>query len=167
MSVVHVQKQTVSVHIRWMIRRDATEVLQIENRSFEHPWTEEYLCCCLRQRNRIGMVAEADNKVLGFMIYELYSHSSEIELLKIVVCPGWRRRNIGCQMVNKLIGKLSPYYWTKIIINLRETNLDGQLFFGKMKFKATSVWREFYHDTGEDAFVMEYGLYDKTDNNAS
>ena len=28
----------VNVHIRWMIRRDMPEVLQIERTSFEYPW---------------------------------------------------------------------------------------------------------------------------------
>ncbi|MEC8433997.1 MAG: ribosomal-protein-alanine N-acetyltransferase RimI, partial [Planctomycetota bacterium] len=31
----------VKVHIRWMIRRDMTDVLQIESQAFEFPWTEE------------------------------------------------------------------------------------------------------------------------------
>ena len=31
------QKQEIRVHIRWMIRRDMAEVLQIERESFEYP----------------------------------------------------------------------------------------------------------------------------------
>ena len=50
----------VNVHIRWMIRRDMPEVLQIERTSFEYPWSEEDFIRCLRQRNCIGMVAEYD-----------------------------------------------------------------------------------------------------------
>ena len=46
------------VQIRWMIRRDMPEVLDIERLSFEFAWTEEDFLCCLRQRNCIGMVAE-------------------------------------------------------------------------------------------------------------
>src|SRR4051812_2604533 len=46
------------VHIRWMIRRDMAEVLEIERSAFEFPWFEEEFIRCLRQRNCIGMVAE-------------------------------------------------------------------------------------------------------------
>ena len=53
-------KQQLSVHIRWMIRRDMSDVLEIENNSFEFPWFEEDFIRCLRQRNCIGMVAEYD-----------------------------------------------------------------------------------------------------------
>ena len=62
----------VKVHIRLMIRRDMTDVLQIESQAFEFPWTEEDFIRCLRQRNCIGMVAEHEDQVVGFMIYELH-----------------------------------------------------------------------------------------------
>ena len=73
-------KQEVRVHIRWMIRRDMPEVLDIESESFEFPWSEDDFIRCLRQRNCIGMVAELDDQVVGFMIYELHKtrlHISE------------------------------------------------------------------------------------------
>ncbi len=67
-------KQDLRVHIRWMIRRDMPEILGIEDRSFEFPWLEEDFIRCLRQRNCIGMVAEHDDRIVGFMIYELHKN---------------------------------------------------------------------------------------------
>ena len=43
--------QDLRVHIRWMIRRDMPEILDIENQSFEFSWSEEDFIRCLRQRN--------------------------------------------------------------------------------------------------------------------
>ena len=57
MSANRAEKEQIRVHIRWMIRRDMPEVLQTEQESFEHSWTEEDFLRCLRQRNCIGMVA--------------------------------------------------------------------------------------------------------------
>ena len=94
---------STSVHIRWMIRRDMPEVLQIEQQSFEFPWSEEDFIRCLRQRNCIGMVAEYEERVVGFMIYEL--HKSRLHILNFAVSPDCRRHSIGGQMVEKLIGK--------------------------------------------------------------
>src|SRR5690606_11527131 len=59
-------KERLRVHIRWMIRRDMPEVLQIEKASFEFPWYEDDFIRCLRQRNCIGMVAEQGERVVGF-----------------------------------------------------------------------------------------------------
>ena len=148
------QKQQLRVHIRWMIRRDMPEVLGIEAESFEFPWLEEDFIRCLRQRNCIGMVAEHDDRVVGFMIYELAKN--RIQVLNFATAAEYRRRGIGTQMIGKLIGKLSAQRRTRVTLDVRETNLPAQLFFRDSGFRAVSVLRDYYEDTPEDAYVMQY-----------
>lgn len=144
----------VSVHIRWMIRRDMQEVLEIENASFEFPWSEDDFIRCLRQRNCIGMVAERDDRVVGFMIYEL--HKNQLHILNFAVRPELRRNGIGTQMSQKLVGKLSQQRRNRIMLEVRETNLSAQLFFRDSGFRAVSVLRDYYDDTTEDAYIMQF-----------
>jgi [ribosomal protein S18]-alanine N-acetyltransferase len=148
------QKQEVRVHIRWMIRRDMPEVLAIEGQSFEFPWLEEDFIRCLRQRNCIGMVAEDDDRVVGFMIYEL--QKARIHVLNFAVAGDFQRRGVGSQMIAKLIAKLSSQRRTRITLAIRETNLAAQLFFRENGFRAVSVLRGYYADTPEDAYIMQY-----------
>ena len=150
----------INVHIRWMIRRDMPEVLAIEKSSFEFPWSEEDFIRCLRQRNCIGMVAEYDERVVGFMIYEL--HKDQLHVLNFSVRPDVRRRGVGMQMVNKLIGKLSQQRRNRIVLEIRETNLAAQMFFKNLNFRAVSVLRDYYDDTVEDAYVMQYRFKSET-----
>jgi ribosomal-protein-alanine N-acetyltransferase len=152
-------KSEVRIHIRWMIRRDMAEALAIEAESFEFPWSEEDFIRCLRQRNCIGMVAELDDRVVGFMIYEL--HKNRLHVLNFAVAGAFRRQGIGAQMITKLIGKLSQQRRSRILLEVRETNLSAQLFFRASGFKAVSVLREFYDDTPEDAYVMQYRCQDE------
>lgn len=154
MNTGHTEKEQARIHIRWMIRRDMPEVLQTEQQSFEHAWTEEDFLRCLRQRNCIGMVAEQGEKVVGFMIYEL--HKAKLHILNFAVHPTWRRSSVGTQMVGKLVSKLSSHRRTRITLEVRESNLAAQLFFRKVEFRAIRVLRGFYEDSGEDAFLMEY-----------
>lgn len=147
-----------SVLIRWLIRRDMDEVLAIERGSFEFPWTEEEFLCCLRQRNCIGTVAELDHKIVGFMIYEL--HQSMLRILNFAVSPDHRRHAVGHQMVQRLIDKLSQQRRREIVLEVRETNLAAQMFFGSCNFRALSVLRNHYDDTLEDAYYMRYSLKD-------
>lgn len=144
----------VGVHIRWMIRRDMPEVLQIESASFEYPWSEDDFIRCLRQRNCIGMVAERGDQVVGFMIYEL--HKNQLHVLNFSVHPEMRRTGVATQMILKLIGKLSHQRRNRILLEVRETNLPAQIFFRKVGFRAVSVLRDYYDDTTEDAYVMQY-----------
>ncbi len=154
MSTGRAQQNAVRVHIRWMIRRDMPEVMVTERASFEYAWTEDDFLRCLRQRNCIGMVAEADDRVIGFMIYEL--HKSRLHILNFAVHPGTRRAGIGGMMVAKLVNKLSTHRRQKITLAVRERNLPAQVFFRAFDFKATRVLRNYYEDSGEDAFQMEY-----------
>ena len=156
MSTVPTTKAQVRVHIRWMIRRDMPEVLAIEHASFEFPWCEEEFLRVLRQRNCIGMVAEHENRVVGFMIYEL--HKTRLHILNFAVAPSFRRLAVGAQMIEKLINKLSQQRRQEIVLEVRETNLSAQLFYHNQGFRATSVLRNHYSDSAEDAYVMQYRL---------
>jgi ribosomal-protein-alanine N-acetyltransferase len=147
-------KLASTTHIRWMIRRDMADVLAIESESFEFPWCEGDFLRCLRQRNCIGMVAEQDERVAGFMIYEL--HKSRLHILNFAVGTRFRRTGVASDMVNKLIGKLSTQRRNRILLEVRETNLAAQLFFRSAGFKAVSVLRAFYEDTPEDAYLMQF-----------
>jgi len=147
-------RQQVGLHVRWMIRRDMADVLQIESDTFEFAWSEEEFIRCLRQRNCIGMVAELNDRVVGYMIYEL--HKNRLHVLNFAVDPAHRRSGIGSRMISKLIGKLTAQRRCRIMLEVRETNLDAQIFFRSQGFRAVSVLRDFYDDTTEDAYVMQF-----------
>ncbi len=99
------ESQKSCVHIRWMIRRDMPSVIEIEENSFEFPWSEDEFIRCLRQRNCIGMVAELSEQVVGFMIYELHKNPTAYpEFLRSSRLPptrNWSRdgRQVGRQVI--------------------------------------------------------------------
>lgn len=156
MSYGHPSRPLCGVQIRWMIRRDMPEVLDIEQHCFEFAWTEEDFLCCLRQRNCIGMVAEHQERIVGFMIYELLK--SQLHVLNFAVAPWAQRQAVGGQMVEKLVNKLAQQRRHEIRLEVREGNLTAQLFFRQQGFTATNVLRNYYEDTAEDAYVMRYVL---------
>lgn len=149
-------QKTIDPHIRWMIRRDMPVVLQTEQESFGYAWTEEDFLRCLRQRNCIGMVAEEGERVIGYMVYEL--HKTKLHLLNFAVHPHYRRTGVGSQMMARLVSKLTSHRRSRVTLEIRETNLVGQVFFRSQGFKAVRVFRGFYEDSGEDAYLMQYQL---------
>ena len=145
----------LDIEIRWAINRDTPTLLAIEAASFEDPWTEEELLRCLRQRNTIGMVAELDDDVVGFMIYEL--HKNRLHLASLAVDPQYRRRGIGRAMIRSLTGKIGlGSVRNRITLEVRESNLPAQLFFKSQGFRAVQVLRDFYENSTEDAYLMQY-----------
>jgi ribosomal-protein-alanine N-acetyltransferase len=133
--------------------RDRSAVLSIENEAFDNPWSHDDFIRCLQNRNCIGMVAEHDGRVVGYMIYEL--HQNRLHILNFAVSQGSRRAGIGRQMLEKLMGKLHPERRSRIMLEVRETNLAAQLFFRRFGFRAIRVLRNFYDDSPEDAYQMQ------------
>jgi ribosomal-protein-alanine N-acetyltransferase len=151
------------MNVRWMIRRDLPHVLEIEQLQFAAPWTEEQFIRSLRQWNIIGRVADGFpaaedgyGTVQGFVIYEL--HKTRLHILDIAVHPSCQRRGVGRTIVEQLVKNLSPKGRTRIMLEIRETNVEAQLFFKAMGFRAISVLRDFYDDVAEDAVLMQYRL---------
>ena len=137
------------VRVRWMIRRDMREVLAIEAAGFEFPWSEANFIDCLRQRNCIGMVAEREDRVVGFLVYEL--HTAKVHFLNLAVAADCRRRGVGTQLVGHVTGRLSR---RRMVCEVRETNMPALLFFRSLGFRAVSVLRGYYEETEDDAYCM-------------
>lgn len=146
----------MDVHIRWMIRRDMREVLQIEFEAFEFPWSEDDFNRVLVQRNAIGVVAEHKHEVIGFVIYSL--HKTRLELLNFAVSPKVHRQGVGRRLAEHLVKKLHAGRRTRLTANVRESNLAAQLFLRAVGFRAVNVVRGLYEDTPEDAYAMVYRL---------
>ena len=148
-------KRKPSFHLRYMIRRDLAECLDIENRSFDYPWDEADFIKAMRQRNRIGMVVEDGNdQVVGFMVYTLYKTKLFVD--NFAVHPAYRRLGVGTLMAAKLVEKLSPTRRTRLVLEVQESNLDAQLFWRSQGFKAVSILRNYYNTTDDDCYVFEY-----------
>jgi len=152
--VATTEADRLRIQLRWMIRRDMPEVLSIEQEAFEFPWLDEDFTRCLRQRNCIGMVAEVGDSVVAFMIYEL--HRTRLHVLNFAVRRSHRRLAIGTQMMGKLFAKLSIERRDRILLEVRERNLPAQLFFRSLGYRAITVLKDFYEDSTEDAYLMQY-----------
>ena len=103
------------------------------------------------------MVAEtADGSVGGFVVYELLK--TRLQVLNLAVRPDLRRRGIGRALVARLATKLTHQRRSRIMLEVRESNLAAQLFLLRQGFRAVNVLRDFYDQTCEDAYVFQYKL---------
>ncbi len=156
-------KESIRVHIRWKIRRDMGEVLDIEKQSSDHPWLEDDMLHFLREKNsHIGQVAEAGEKVVGFMLYEL--HKYKMQLVKLAVHPEYRRQGVGTQLINKLKSKIAhSEYRKRIVYEARETNLSAQLFLKSQGFICNGILCDHFPDSGEDGYMMVHKREERED----
>lgn len=142
----------MTAHLRWMIGRDLSQVLEIESQLFDYPWTSDEFAAMMRDNDSIGMVAELDDSVIGYMVYGL--RKTHRHLTNFAVRQDHQRQGVGRQMIEKLKSKLHPDRRTRIRAEVRETNLAAQLFFKAMGFRAVNILKNCYQDCNDDAYVM-------------
>ena len=141
--------------IRWQIRKDLPQVLEIEKHSFEYPWSEETMTEYLRDRNCIGVVFEVGKEILGYIIYRLEEKS--ILILKLAVRHDHRMSGIGKALIHKVINKLSINKRQEILVDIREGNLNAQLFFQHLNFMAVAIIDNCFEDVdvAKDEYIQE------------
>lgn len=145
-----------AVQIRWIIKRDLPDVLVIEKESFEYPWLTSDFTNCLCQRNCIGLVAEFQEKIVGYMIYEI--RRTKLRMMNLCVSKAFLRNGVGEQIIVSMKRQLSRIRRSSIVLDVRESNLVAQQFFRSQGFKATGIAHDFYDENSEDAFMFEYQI---------
>jgi ribosomal-protein-alanine N-acetyltransferase len=156
------------IQVRLMLRRDMPQVLAIESCNTETRFSEAIIKECLDKPNHSVLVGEIDNTIHGYMIYELCDTS--FELITLAIAPQFRRQGYGTMMIDKMKRKLRLEVRSEIICELRESNLDGQLFLKKCGFVChlpvkRNAFKDYYEGSKipgrvEDAYKFVYDLKD-------
>jgi ribosomal-protein-alanine N-acetyltransferase len=142
------------IFIRWMGRRDLTDVMAIERLSFIVPWTIAEFITALSEKDSWSYAAEYRGRVVGYFF--AHADARQLFLTTLAVHPSFRRRHIGAAMI--VAARLSATKWTRIVIPVAESHVDAQLFLRGIGVKAVAVAREYFpqHDgyMSEDAFIF-------------
>ena len=141
--------------LRYLVRSDMADILDIERASFPCPWTNDDFKLALKQHNVIGYVLEIDELVVGFMIVESYRHGRRIQ--SIAVRPDYRRAGLARMMVEKVKSRLLDNdRLHEVVTEVRESNLAAQLLFRACGFRCVETLPDNYgeHGVTEDGYVF-------------
>ena len=153
----------MNIKIRDIKPSDLPNLTPIEIASFPHAyWETEDFRTVLSDKNNYGLLVETHCEIVAFAIYSL--DRKYISIINIAVSPHVRRQKIGFAIIEKLIMSLGKR--KEICLTVSDQNLDAQLFFRSMGFKAVNVERNFY-GRGHDGYDFVYNVgspykYDKS-----
>lgn len=99
--------------------------------------SEKSLKRMLEKSSVACVIAEYDDKFLGFLMYDV-ARVSKIKVLALVVDESHRRMGVGSKMISLVTSKLNQKR-NKAELSVSEYNLGAQLFLRNMGFKAVSV----------------------------
>jgi len=81
-----------------------------------------------------------------------------LDLLRLAVCPTFRRQGVGTALVDKLKSKITSQRRRLLTVDVPETNLPAHLFLAAQGLRATAVVPDFYGDA--DAYRFQWRLAD-------
>ena len=136
-----------------LIRRasleDMEEVVNIENSSFDDPWSRELFLNDLYSDHADFLVYEKGGKVVGFIV--CYVVMDEVEIANIAVSPICRRENIGRQLLDKII---SSHPGCTFYLEVLHTNSGAIAFYKNFGFEIVGL-RKNYYGKDKDAILMK------------
>lgn len=133
------------------------EMLEIEHELFEFPWTRGEFRVLVEDRRCPCYAAWHQGSIVGYIIFSRLP--SETHIITLAVTKQFQRRGVGKKLINELNELLEgreELSERRVTINVRETNLTGQLFLRACGFQAIEILRKHYNTVEEDAYLMEY-----------
>jgi len=132
---------------------DLAEVLAIENRVYEYPWTEGIFRDCLRAGQCCWIIRET-----GVLVaYGVMSVAAgESHLLNLCVEPGAVRRGYGRGLLEHLQGLARRHHATVMFLEVRPSNHGALALYQDNGFAEVGLRRGYYPAAKgrEDALVM-------------
>lgn len=143
------------VTTRWLIRRDLADVVTLEEeKNHWFAWSEQNFIDILREKNVIGIAAELDGSIIGYIIYELYKD-------KIHICKLEGSLSAEEVLLAKVKGKLTQNRRRFITYDVPDTELKRHKLLKDQGFKAIEVKRMFFKLEEADSYYFLYKLNPK------
>jgi [ribosomal protein S18]-alanine N-acetyltransferase len=143
--------------VRPLRAEDAATVADILHQSPEAVfWPEASVKEVLEWRGILGMVSEADGKVVGFLIGR--QAKDEAEILNLAVAPEGRRQGKGAALLTAAFESLRACGVSRVFLEVRESNAAAVAFYGEHGFSKSGRREGYYREPFEAAIVMERNL---------
>lgn len=139
--------------LRPMTDTDLDDVLAIEQRGYEFPWSRTIFEDCLR----VGYccwVLEWDRSTVGYAVMSVAA--GEAHILNLCVDPALQRKGLGRFLLDHLLDLALSHRATMMFLEVRPSNLAAQRLYEGASFNEVGVRHNYYpaRVAREDAIIM-------------
>lgn len=148
------------IKIRPMTNRDIINVVEIDKKSYSHPWgIGEFFREINYNRYSKYFVAELNNKIIGYI--GSWFLSNLIHITTIAVHPDYRRKGIGETLMKFILNLGIKENYKTCVLEVRISNVNSINLYKKLGFRIEMIKKEYYPDNKEDAYYMVKDLCNK------
>lgn len=142
--------------LREMKEKDSSKIAKLEQDIFRDAWTKAGVEETWRQSHAFIVVAEEDDKILGYCI--VYYVLDEAEIARIAVTQEQRCAGVGSSILKETEKICLEKGVTRLLLDVRKSNETARHFYLKRRFAEDGIRKNFYTDPVEDAVLMSKTL---------
>ena len=143
--------------LRQMREADVEQVIDIELRAYEFPWTRQIFRDCLRAGYH-GFVLEAGGSIVGYFMLSVAA--GEAHVLNICVDPNEQHKGHGRRLMSRAMDVARWHRVDRVFLEVRPSNPVAIKLYDELGFNEIGRRPKYYpaRDGREDAIVMAYEL---------
>ena len=144
------------VEFRNWNQMDLVPIFDIEKVSYQvQPWSMSQLKEEFAAKNRYYLVAQKENKVVGYVGAMLIDEG--LEILTLTVEPNSRRLGVGRELLRRVADYARNQKCKSILLEMREGNIEAQGLYESFGFIQISR-RDHYYANNVHALIMKKEL---------
>ena len=134
---------------------DIANVVEVENNSFDIPWSKESFENELKNKLAMYLVAKVEEKAVGYVgVWKIFD---EGHITNVAVHPDYRGQGIGKSLISDLLYLCEKEGINSLTLEVRKSNLKDQNLYKKFEFIELNIRKGYYED-GEYALFMMKAL---------
>jgi len=145
---------------------DLDALAELEKLCFTLPWSKEQLAAHLSLRNfaAFGLRGQRNQHAgpegarTPAAYISFYHSPDELEILNLAVAPEWRRCGCGARLLRFVLRAAAQNGIARAVLEARSGNVPALALYTGQGFTQIGRRRAYYHDSGEDALVLELAL---------
>ena len=136
--------------IRKATSKDLVSIQKMEGRIFNNPWSNKSIRNELKRGgNSLNLVAEMDQKIIGYFFAHLLDN--EIHILNIAIDVTYQHQGYGKQFFKEILENYLQY--GDVYLEVKQSNFPAINLYLNFGFEEIDI-REAYYADGEDAVIM-------------
>jgi len=146
------------MRIRRMRQEHLPEVLAIEGKNYNFPWSEGIFNDCLKSANYTCLICEELDVITGFSIVSILA--GEAHIMNICVDPAVQKQGVGSKLLEYMI-ELATSKAETIFLEVRPSNLAAISLYKKRGFNEIGIRKGYYpvvNGRREDAVMLALEL---------
>ena len=143
----------IDLLIREAAAADASPMAKMEALLFSDAWSEGSIASSLSSPVSLSFIAICEGRPVGYLLASALA--PEGELLRIGVCPEYRKRGIGGALMERFLLKSENLLCDTLFLEVRADNAPAISLYRRYGFFDCGIRKKYYKNPECDALLMK------------